>query len=168
MLSGHAGEVQGSVGSKYTESTIDYPNVSGYPKIFFDKKIDEATKKMLRRDSLNINTFLCWWNSTNISNDFWIEGPETLVRVHVTPRRTYFDPSKWRTTYSSQRSLLLENLEDLKETWGIARCTQGELTTVTDQWRFSTEAGHHVLWIGRSVFNRAARQSPALSASPLS
>ena len=138
------GEVQGSVG----------------PKIFFDKKIDEATKKMLSGDSLNINTFLCWWNSTNISNDFWIEGPETLVRVHVTPRRTYFDPSKWRTTYSSQHSLLLENLGDLRETWGIACCTQRELTTVTDQWRFSTEAGHHVLWIGRSVFNRAARQSP--------
>ena len=118
------GEVQGSVGSKYTEPTIDCPNVPGYPKIFFDKKIDEATKKMLSGDSLNINTFLCWWNSTNISNDFWIEGPETLVRVHVTPRRTYFDPSKWRTTYSSQCSLLLENLGDLRETWGIACCTQ--------------------------------------------
>ena len=104
---------------------------------------------MLSGDSLNINTFLCWWNSTNISNDFWIEGPETLVRVHVTPRRTYFDPSKWRTTYSSQRSLLLESLGDLRETWGIACCTQ-------------RESGHHVLWVGRSVFNRAARNSPAL------
>ena len=151
------GGVQGSIGQQYTESNIDYPHVQGYPRIFFDKKIDEATKKMLTGDSLNLNTFLCWWNSTNISNDFWIEGPETLVRVHVTPRRTFFDPSKWRTTYSNQRTLLLESLGDLRETWGIACCTQRELTTVTNQWRFSSETGHHVLWIGRSVFNRAVR-----------
>ena len=151
------GGVQGLAGPQYTESNIDDPHVQGYPKIFFDKKIDEATKKMLTGDSLNLNTFLCWWNSTNISNDFWIEGPETLVRVHVIPRRTFFDPSKWRTTYSNQRTLLLENLGDLRETWGIACCTQRELTTVTNQWRHTSETGHHVLWIGRSVFNRAVR-----------
>ena len=69
------GGVQGSVNSQCIESKIDDPNVQNYPKIFFDKKIDEATKKMLTGDSLNLNTFLCWWNSTNISNDFWIEGP---------------------------------------------------------------------------------------------
>ncbi|CAE7658216.1 RE1 [Symbiodinium sp. CCMP2456] len=60
--------------------------VVGNPNLFYAKKISPAIYEALVADSLNMNTFLGWWNSTAITNDFWIETEHKLIRVHVTPR----------------------------------------------------------------------------------
>eukprot|EP00439_Symbiodinium_sp_Y106_P040342 s2167_g4.t4 len=62
----------------------------GHPILFYAKKISPAIYEALVADSLNMNTFLGWWNSTAISNDFWIETEHKLIRVHVTPRKSFF------------------------------------------------------------------------------
>ncbi|CAE7216060.1 GIP, partial [Symbiodinium sp. CCMP2456] len=64
--------------------------VVGNPNLFYAKKISPAIYEALVADSLNMNTFLGWWNSTAISNDFWIETEHKLIRVHVTPRKSFF------------------------------------------------------------------------------
>ena len=49
---------------------------------------------MLTSDVLNEDMFATGWASTDLVNDFWIELPLKLVRVHITPRRRFFDPRK--------------------------------------------------------------------------
>ena len=48
----------------------------------------------LTGDSLNEDLFATWWANTELVNDFWIELPHKLVRVHITPRRRFFDPQE--------------------------------------------------------------------------
>ena len=85
------------------------PPGKGVGQIFYEKKIDPAVKNMLLADSLNHEAFLNWWCSSAVSNDFWIEHPERLVRVHVIPRKSFFHPRKWQTQYGL-RDLLLHCL----------------------------------------------------------
>ena len=129
----------------------------GHPILFYAKKISPAIYEALVADSLNMNTFLGWWNSTAISNDFWIETEHKLIRVHVTPRKSFFCADKWQTAKTLHRDRLLAALGDVRESWGIACTTQRELTTVIDRWRECPSSGYSTLWIGRSVFNRAVR-----------
>ncbi|CAE7496514.1 GIP [Symbiodinium sp. CCMP2592] len=103
---------------------------SGVHQIFYEKKVDEAARAMLIGDHLCHATFLQWWSSCPISNDFWIETPDKLVRVHVTPRKHYFDPDKWKTQSTLQRDLLQQALGSIRETWGIACSSQRPLSTV--------------------------------------
>ncbi|CAE7603954.1 GIP, partial [Symbiodinium microadriaticum] len=70
-------------------------NCDGVPKIFYDKKIDGTVRDMLSGDILNEELFSVWWATTDIKNDFWLELPHKLIRVHVTPRRKFFDPRRW-------------------------------------------------------------------------
>ena len=65
--------------------------------MFYDKKLESEVKNMLVADSLPLHTFLQRWNSTALQSDSWIETETKLVRVHVVPRKTFFDPSKWQT-----------------------------------------------------------------------
>ncbi|OLQ15724.1 Copia protein [Symbiodinium microadriaticum] len=65
---------------------------STYTKIFYDKKINPAIREMLVADSLNDSVFLEWWSQTDLTNDFWIETDTKLVRVHITPRKNFFNP----------------------------------------------------------------------------
>eukprot|EP00439_Symbiodinium_sp_Y106_P027969 s1500_g3.t1 len=58
-----------------------------YRHLFYPKKIGSAARNALLDVNFNPETFAAWWSSTNISNDFWIENDEVLVRVHVIPRR---------------------------------------------------------------------------------
>ncbi|CAE7293046.1 RE1 [Symbiodinium sp. CCMP2592] len=69
-------------------------NVKDESSIFYPKKLGAAVKGMLLADKLSCTSFMTWWNSTPTSNDFWIEGEQVLVRIHVIPRRTLFNPSK--------------------------------------------------------------------------
>ena len=66
-------------------------------QVFYPKKLGTAVKGMLMADKLSPVPFMTWWNSTSISNDFWIEGEQTLIRVHVIPRKTLFNPGRWNT-----------------------------------------------------------------------
>ena len=130
---------------------------NGVGRIFYEKRIDPAVKNMLLADFLNHEAFLNWWCTSSVGNDFWIEHPERLVRVHVIPRKSFFDPRKWQTQYGLQRDLLLQSLGDLRETWGISCSSQRALSTVCECWRGqeSVSTGYPTLWIGRSLFSRA-------------
>ena len=96
--------------------------------LFYPKKIGLATRNLLLSEKCNVGAFLNWWNSTNISNDFWLEGPEALVRVHVIPRKALFDPSAWRTTELEHKQALLDSLGSIRSTCAISCKTQRELT----------------------------------------
>ena len=131
------------------------------PKVFHDKKINPAIRDMLVADALNDSVFLEWWTQTDIINDFWIETDTKLVRVHVTPRKNFFNPQSWQTSHVGQRELLLRQIGSLRETWGIGCMSRRVLCTVTDVWQDQQSCGYPTLWIGRSVFNRAqAPHSP--------
>ena len=69
-----------------------------FNNIFYPKKIGNATKNLLLDATFNPETFASWWSTTNISNDFWVENEDMLVRVHVIPRRAFFSPLYWKTT----------------------------------------------------------------------
>ena len=137
------------------------------PVLFYGKKLGPFIKDMLVADSLNTDAFYDWWSSTKLSSDFWIECPDRLVRVHVTPRKNFFDPRSWQTTHTLQRTLLLDALGSLRESWGIACVTQCTLNVITEDWRSrETASGYSTLWIGRSVFNRASGQRPTPTWNP--
>ncbi|CAE7863930.1 GIP, partial [Symbiodinium necroappetens] len=60
-----------------------------YVPLFYSKRVGIATRNLLLDVNFNPETFAAWWSSTNISNDFWIEDEDFLVRVHVIPRRSF-------------------------------------------------------------------------------
>ena len=153
---GHGGAVvQGSNHEDVDGGEREY--AVSRPVLFYAKKIPPAIHEALVADSLNMNIFLGWWNSTAISNDFWIETEHKLVRIHVTPRKSFFCATRWQTSKTIHRDRLLDALGDVRESWGIACTTQRELSTTIDRWRECETGGYSVLWIGRSVFNRAVR-----------
>ena len=147
--------------NQYPIDTRLNPRETSSTSLFYAKKIPTAIHEALVADHLHMNTFLAWWNGTATSNDFWIETEHKLIRIHVTPRKTFFCPSKWQTEKTVQRDRLLSALGDVRESWGIACTTQRELSTVVSRWRESDDGGYQVLWIGRSVFNRAVCDRPA-------
>ncbi|CAE7751606.1 RE1 [Symbiodinium sp. CCMP2592] len=73
--------------------------------VFYPKKIAVATKNLLLDENFNAESFMNWWKGTNISNDFWVENDSVLIRIHVVPRRTFFDPSNWNTQNLEQKAL---------------------------------------------------------------
>ena len=135
----------------------EVPHALEYSSLFYAKKLPPAIHEALIADTLSMNTFLGWWNSTAISNDFWIETEHKLIRIHVTPRKSFFCATRWQTSKTLHRERLLGALGDVRETWGIACTTQRELSTVVSRWRECEGGGYSVLWIGRSVFNRAVQ-----------
>ena len=129
------------------------------PRIFYEKPINPAVRELLVGDRLNPDTFLAWWTSSDLKSDFWLELGDKLIRVHVTPRKTFFDPRKW-TSQSLQRSLLLQSLGSIRETWGVACVGRRALSTVSELWEHAEQGSYPVLWVGRSVFNRASDPLP--------
>ena len=136
-------------------------NCDGVPKIFSDKKIDGAVRDMLSGDILNEELFSVWWATTDIKNDFWLEFPHKLIRVHVTPRRKFFDPRRWETSHTHLRDLLLAQLGSMRETWGVGCLSGRSLSTVSELWQDRELGDYPTLWVGRSVFNRS--QAPFVS-----
>ena len=122
-------------------SFVEDADRPGFHRIFYEKKLDEAARTMLVRDHLCHATFLQWWSSCPYSNDFWIETPEKLVRVHVTPRKSYFNPENWRTQNTLQRDLLQQVLGSVRESWGIACSSQRPLSTVCHLWKDTSHEG---------------------------
>ena len=129
------------------------------PKLFFPKKIGLATHNMLLDDSLTPSSFMSWWENTKISNDFWVEGEHSLVRVHVVPRKHFFDPEGWSTGSEVHKHALLEQLGQVRSTWGVACKDRRLLCPQHELWRFIAprNATYPVLWVGRTVFARAAQ-----------
>ena len=77
-------------------------------------KVHGHVEELLTRTVLEHESFLNWWNTENLARDFWVESEHFLDRIHVTPRRTFFDPTKWNTSHSPLRETLLESLGDFE------------------------------------------------------
>ena len=141
------------------------------PKIFYPKKINAEIRNMLCAASLNTDLFAAWWGKTAISKDFWIETPNLLIRVHVVPRRGFFDPTRWTTNQAEIKQELLATLGEVRCASAITCSNTHGLCQVHDAWRVATESQHPVLWVGRTTFSRAAKSAlcdpiPTVSAHP--
>ena len=134
-------------------------------RIFYPKKIGKAILNMLTADMLCTEAFMTWWLQTNVSNDFWVETPNLLVRVHVIPRRHFFTPTGWKDG-GRLKNKLLENLGRVRSTTGISCKSHRALVPVHDVWSSHDEDQYPVLWVGRSLFARRPRPMQSLSASP--
>ena len=135
------------------------------PRLFYPKKLDKSIRNMLTGDSLNETTFMTWWQSTNISNDFWIEDHNRLYRIHVIPRRTLFSPQKWTTPSHDRKQALLDQLGRVRESWGFSCKTHKNLTPRHDLWNdVDAEDCYPVVWVGRTSFAR--RPMPLSKFSP--
>ena len=111
-------------------------------------------------DKLSPVPFMTWWNSTSISNDFWIEGEQTLIRVHVIPRKTLFNPGRWNTNSPGHKEALLRLLGNLRTTEAVSCKTHREYHPVHGGWRGTEDdAFLPMLWVGRAVFSRARMSS---------
>ena len=125
-------------------------------RIFYPKKLPPATRNMLLDRDFHEGSFLNWWKTTSISQDFWIEGPEHLVRVHVVPRRSFFSPMAWGTSDQGLKNDLLNALGYVRHIHGISCSMHRALNPVHGTWREHDDQGcFPVLWIGRTVFSRS-------------
>ena len=125
-------------------------------RIFYPKKLPPATRNMLLDRDFHEGSFLNWWKTTSISQDFWIEGPEHLVRVHVVPRRSFFSPMAWGTSDQGLKNDLLNALGYVRHIHGISCSMHRALNPVHGTWRDHDDQGcFPVLWIGRTVFSRS-------------
>ncbi|CAE7849270.1 unnamed protein product, partial [Symbiodinium sp. KB8] len=99
------------------------PEVAQGPKVFYPKKISIEASNILTSDKLNPASFLAWWSQTPITNDFWIEDELLLHRIHVTPRRTFFDPRGWNTSKLEQKTALLDALGSMSLLYMASRAS---------------------------------------------
>ncbi|CAE7185372.1 unnamed protein product [Symbiodinium necroappetens] len=142
------------------------PQVPKYFGIFYEKKLDPSTRIMLSEDRLQRDVFVAWWEKANFDRDFWVETPNTWVRVHMVPRRALFNPSTWRTGSTVQRDMLTASIGSVRSTEGVC-CKSGSwLEDVVDQWEFGqvVQPSHPLLWVGRTVFYKAPAPGPDLRA----
>ena len=96
-----------------------------FPKLFYPKKVSLVVQNFLSgSDALPKETFLSWWRHNKIGRDFWVETREKMIRVHVTPRRTWFDPRDWKTDQSDLKKKLIESLGPLCQ---VDPCVQAGL-----------------------------------------
>ncbi len=121
---------------------------------FFYPKVHGHIFDMLTRDTLPSETFLHWWNQQTHVRDFWVEDDEYMVRVHVTPRRTCFDPGRWNTSDDTLRTNLLKELDECRETTCIPCYGNGITHCLEHRWRHDSSPRADFLWIGRSRFRR--------------
>ena len=126
------------------------------PKIFYPKKIDATVQNMLCASPLNSDLFAAWWGRTPISKDFWIETTSALVRVHVVPRRGFFDPTQWTTHQQNVKQDLLRVIGEVRSTSAVSCTSLRAMQSVHDAWKTASDTSHPVLWIGRTIFSRAS------------
>ena len=136
------------------------------PQLFYEKKVTPEVRNMLSGDSLDLESFVRWWQLTKISADFWIETPEALIRVHVVPRRSFFNPSDWKTQQSLLRDNLFRVLGSVRSTYSVSCRSLRDLPVVSDMWEQGLglpKPCHQCLWVGRTVFNRRELFAPSTS-----
>ena len=133
-------------------------------KIFYPKKISTAVHNMLSMNGFCEHSFSIWWKDTNISQDFWTETQNSLIRIHVVPRRTLFNPLAWSTQHQAQKEALLDALGLVRSTWGIACGSHRGLPPIHGPWKEDDNNSYPVLWIGKTVFSRRP-MSPSLFSS---
>ena len=97
------------------ETSKESPQSVPRKGLFYAKKLFLEIENMLKGSEIPANTFLCWWKGTNVSKDFWIETEDELIRIHVVPRRTSFNPEAWNTSQLPLKERLLQLLGDAVE-----------------------------------------------------
>ena len=136
-------------------------------RIFYPKRIAAATKNLLLGDIMCRESFLAWWSQTTVSNDFWLEGEHIMVRVHVVPRRTFFNPASWSTPKHELKENLLQNLGHMRVVNAISCQSRREFPAVQDLWEnIGADSSFPMLWIGRTVFCRASMPCRSLCDPP--
>ena len=142
----------------------------GPPKklLFYPKKIPIEVENMLVTSPFPVASYFSWWQAASQSRDFWIEEEHQLVRVHVVPRKYKFDPSKWNTTKTSQKSQLLAMLDGQRITESTPCLSDGVVCDLdVDNFRDASDVSTctaHGLWIGRSRFSKRSNHA-ALTAT---
>eukprot|EP00435_Cladocopium_sp_Y103_P070748 s785_g36.t1 len=146
----------------YTASSLSH----GGGCLFYPK-VHGHVEELLTRDILDHEVFMNWWNGDALSRDFWIETEHYLDRIHVTPRRTFFDPSHWRTTQGPLRDNLLQRLGAVRESTCIPCHTQCPTMRLEHHWHEEGGPRAEFLWIGRSRFHRKQPVPEVASPGPL-
>ena len=101
--------------------------------------------------------FFSWWSHANQSKDFWIETENEMIRIHVVPRTSPFNPTLWKTSQSDLKDALLSRLAGPCITEVIPVLGDGVVSHVhhghldDDKFAWKQQLG---LWIGRSRFTR--------------
>ena len=138
----------------YMASSLD----RGWHKLFYPKVENHVEELMLLGD-LSAETFLHWWHQQrDTDRDFWVESADVLIRVHVAPRRTFFDPRTWRTKDNTLKTQMLEALGDQRTTTCVPCTNSIRVLKIEHEWRTSHGARADFLWVGRSIFKRQARK----------
>ena len=120
------------------------------PALFYPKNIPIEVQNMLLDEVFSTHSFLAWWSHSSVSNDFWIEGEYSLVRVHVVPRRRFFRPEQWSTEDTEHKEQLLSALGAVRSVFGISCKTHRSLSPVHGPWRETVhDSAYPTLWIGR-------------------
>ena len=135
-------------------------------KLFYPKKINAVLNDMLCATPLNTDLFATWWGRTPISKDFWIETASAFIRVHVVPRKGFFDPSQWNTTQTTVKQDLLRSIGEIRSTSAVSCSSHHALQQVHDTWKDNLHAQHPVLWVGRTIFSRASDSGPCDPSPP--
>ena len=141
-------------GEVYMASSLN----TGWHRLFYPK-IEGHLEELMVSENFNGETFLNWWHQQHdIDRDFWVEREDVLVRIHVTPRRTFFDPRTWRTKDEDLKTQLLQELGECRETTCVP-CSRGiPVLSIHHSWREENGPRADFLWIGRSLFKRQVRQ----------
>lgn len=149
-------------GEVYMASSLN----RGWHRLFYPK-IEEHLEELMVSEHFSGETFLNWWHQQHdMDRDFWIEREDVLVRIHVTPRRTFFDPRTWKTKDDVLKNQLLHELGDSRETTCVP-CSRGvPVLNIQHIWRDEHGPRADSLWIGRSLFKRQVRQQFDPSSSP--
>ena len=100
------GEVGFPTGVAYMSAYGDGGGWSCKPK----KLPSEAFRILAEPEVLSGNGFWCWWQSVKHNRDFWVETADELIRTHVVPCATLFNPKLWNTTHELLKKSLLDHL----------------------------------------------------------
>ena len=136
--------------------------VGGVPKLFYPK-VSPSAEEFLCRDPFPHELFLNWWKQNEITKDFWIETSDCMIRIHVTPRRTPFDPRRWQTSNDILKKQLMGRLGEVRTSTFVPCYNHTMPIEVQHEWQCDPGQRPEFLWIGRSRFCRnSTKQAVAL------
>lgn len=140
----------------------DY-NTVAMTNLFYPKKVPLEVENMLKDDTFSGTTFFTWWKHAKQNRDFWVETPHEMIRIHVVPRNTLFEPSSWKNSQPHLKKSLLGSLQGARSTEAVSCLFDGVVCARFDDRLDSFGDVHlpaslvsHGPWIGRSRFLKHA------------
>ena len=141
------------------DGTAEPSTMSLPQKLFYPKKLDALVYQKLTEENLCSEWFLGWWREHDALRDFWIEGNLYMDRIHVTPRKEFFDPQHWKTQDGALKNQLLLRLAESRHTTCIPCTHRSPPLQFQHEWRTAEPVHGKLLWIGRSRFKRSSSPS---------